>query len=95
MNEYSEKDFWERINNCNHKNFDRFNIYAFFMDVILFNYTKIKDDHDSYQDYLYQFYLTLKNEPLLRKIYTKYCCIDYLLIQKVMKDISDNKIEGK
>ncbi|GEM_PF-5755410 len=37
----------------------------------------------------------LKNERLLRKGYTKYCCIDYLLIQKVMKDINDNKIEGK
>ena len=95
MKESREKDFWESINNCSPKNFYMFLLYAGFTNDILFNYTKIKDDYVSYQEYLYPFYLTLKNEPLLKKGYTKRCCIDYLLIQRVMKDIKDNKIEGK
>ena len=95
MSVLSEQEFWDSINNCNRNNFYMFLFYASFSYDILFNYTKIKDDHDSYQNYLYPFCLTLKNEPLLRKGYTKYCCINYLLIQRVMKDINDNKIEGK
>lgn len=97
MSVLSEQEFWDSINNCSYDNFYKYTFWATSADIIIFNYTKIKieEDRDYYVDYLYQFYLTLKNEPLLRKGYTKYCCIDYLLIKKVMKDISDNKIEGK